>query len=162
MTTMVSLDTSTNSTGFAVYDNGELSAHFVIESSGRTSEEKIRDMIRKIYNWLDYYTPKIIVIELTAVARNVKVQRNLTMILGAVLGYCINKNIYTFFTFRPTEWRSLVCGDTKPPKKREELKQWSKDKVKEIFKIELDSDDIADAILIGYAYIQLCKGGDEE
>ena len=39
--------------------------------------------------------------------------------------------------------------DEKLPRKREELKIWSIDKVSELFDINDISDDISDAILIG-------------
>ena len=41
----------------------------------------------------------------------------------------------------------------KLPRKREELKLWSMRKVVELFKIDDVDDNISDAILIGYAYL---------
>ena len=90
---------------------------------------------------------------MTVVPRNVQAQRNLTMILGAIQGKCLEKNIY-FYLFRPSEWRKLVCNNNeKPPRKREELKKWSMEKTYLLFGVENINDDISDAILIGQAYI---------
>ena len=43
---------------------------------------------------------------------------------------------------------------------QEELKEWSKQKVKDLFDIDNVSDDVSDAILIGMAYINMF-GGDK-
>ena len=107
-------------------------------------------MIELIYTLIDITRPDIVVTELTVVSRNVQAQRNLTMILGAVRGYCISKKIF-YYSFRPSEWRSLISNEKKP-RKRAELKEWSKNQVKDLFNVELNSDDITDAILIGQAY----------
>ena len=77
------------------------------------------------------------------------------MIFGAVYSTCI-RNGFDFQELRPTEWRKLI-DPGKKPRKREELKEWSKQKVKELFGIENVNDDIADAILIGEAYCRKMK-----
>ena len=110
-------------------------------------------MILKIYEIIDKENPQIIVAEMTVVPTNVQAQRNLTMILGAIRGKCIDENIF-FYLFRPSEWRKLVCDNNeKPPRKREELKKWSMEKTYLLFGVENINDDISDAILIGQAYI---------
>ena len=58
--------------------------------------------------------------------------------------------------FRASEWRSLVKDkDEKLPRKRIELKEWSKNKTRLLYDIEVENDDISDAILIGRAYINM-------
>lgn len=110
-------------------------------------------MIQNIYEIIEKENPQIIVTEMTVVTRNAQEQRNLTMILGAVYGKCLEKDIF-YYSFRPTEWRKMVCNENeKPPRKREELKQWSIQKVEKIFGINDINDDISDAILVGKAYI---------
>ena len=80
------------------------------------------------------------------------------MIFGVVYGKCVENEI-DFYELRPTEWRKLI-DPGKKPRKREELKEWSKQKVKELFNINDVTDDESDAILIGRAYINLFKNGD--
>ena len=101
--------------------------------------------------------PDIIVAEEMVVTRNAKTARNLTMVLGALLGKCLDNHI-DWQTLRPTEWRKLIDSGKKP-RKREELKEWSKQKVKDLFDIDNVSDDVSDAILIGMAYINMFNGG---
>lgn len=151
---LISYDTSTNSTGYAVYLSGKFEKCDILDFKHiKNTEDRINEMILKIYEIIDKENPQIVVAEMTVVPRNVQAQRNLTMILGAIQGKCLEKNIY-FYLFRPSEWRKLV-NDTneKLPRKREELKAWSKRKVLEKYNITDINDDVSDAILVGQAYI---------
>ena len=151
---LISLDTSTSSTGYAVYISGKLHRYDLIDFKRiKNTDERIKEMILKIYEIIETEKPQIIVAEMTVVTRNAQAQRNLTMILGAIQGKCLENNIF-FSLLRPTEWRKLVNNEKeKLPRKREELKQWSKQKVSDILGINDINDDISDAILIGQAYL---------
>ena len=151
---LISLDTSTSSTGYAVYISGKLHRYDLIDFKRiKNTDERIKEMILKIYEIIETEKPQIIVAEMTVVTRNAQTQRNLTMILGAIQGKCLENNIF-FSLLRPSEWRKLVNNaKEKMPRKREELKQWSKQKVSDILGINDINDDISDAILIGQAYI---------
>ena len=151
---LISLDTSTSSTGYAVYISGKLHRYDLIDFKRiKNTDERIKEMILKIYEIIETEKPQIIVAEMTVVTRNAQAQRNLTMILGAIQGKCLENNIF-FSLLRPTEWRKLVNNEKeKLTRKREELKQWSKQKVSDILGINDINDDISDAILIGQAYI---------
>ena len=151
---LISLDTSTSSTGYAVYISGKLHGYDLIDFKRiKNTDGRIKEMILKIYEIIETEKPQIIVVEMTVVTRNAQAQRNLTMILGAIQGKCLENNIF-FSLLRPTEWRKLVNNEKeKLPRKREELKQWSKQKASDILGINDINDDISDAILIGQAYI---------
>lgn len=151
---LLSLDTSTKSTGYAVYISGDFNKYDILDFKHiKNTEERINEMILKIYEIIKKEKPQIVVVEMTVVPTNVQAQRNLTMILGAIRGKCIDENIF-FYLFRPSEWRKLVCDNNeKPPRKREELKKWSMEKTYLLFGVENINDDISDAILIGQAYI---------
>ena len=151
---LISMDTSSTSTGVAVFIDGILSRHFLIDTKNiKDAGKRIEEMIYQLYKVIDSEKPDIIVTELTVVTRNAQAQRNLTMILGAIYGKCIEKNIW-YHSFRPSEWRSLVKTDKKPiGRKRESYKNWSLEIVKDIYDIDCYTDDISDAILIGVAYV---------
>ena len=119
------------------------------------AEQRIPVMIAEIENVIKTYTPDIVIVETTAVARNVSAQRLLTMLIGMVWYVCIEKEI-EFQSVRPTEWRSWVSSEKKG-NKREQLKAWSIGKVQELFGLIPESDDVSDAILIGYGYINRYK-----
>lgn len=156
MTTMLALDTSTTCTGYAVYIDGKLQKYSCIDYDSSTPMDmRFEKMIISIYEIINKYNPQIVVAETTAVNRNAEAQRNLSMLLGAVWGRCIEVDAY-FHLFRPSEWRKLV-DPNKKPRKREELKKWSIKKVNSFLKTEINNDNISDAILIGMAYINLFK-----
>lgn len=99
MIKLMSLDTSTTSTGWAVFINGEYSYSGCI--SAKQTENKLSYMILSIFNLLNEECPDIVVAEEMVVPRNVQVARNLTMILGALYGKCLEKKI-DWNTLRPT------------------------------------------------------------
>lgn len=150
---LISMDTSSNSTGVAIFIDGELSRHFLIDLKRiKDTEKRLESMIKEIHKIIKEEKPDIIATELTVVTRNAQAQRNLTMILGAIWGDCIQNNIF-YFSLRPTEWRSLVDTTKKPTgRKREDYKNWSMEVVKEIYGLDVETDDISDAILIGRGY----------
>ena len=152
---LISMDTSTTSTGVAIFIDGVLSRHFLIETKSiQDTETRLIKMISRLYEVIDFEKPDILVTELTVVTRNAQAQRNLTMILGALYGKCIENNIW-YHSYRPTEWRSLIDTDKKPlGRKRENYKTWSLEVVKDIYDIDCNTDDISDAILIGSAYVK--------
>lgn len=152
MTTLISLDTSTKSTGVAIYYDGKLGATLLLTSDIKDADERMKDMVLQIYDLFDDYKPDIVVIETPSVTRNPNVQRELTKLWGAVYGECIKSKIH-WCSYRPTEWRKWFKDDKPMPRKRIELKAWAIQKVKELFDIDVN-DDIADAVLIGGAYIK--------
>lgn len=155
---LLSLDTSSSSTGWALFIDGQYAESGVIDlKQCKNSDQRMEMMITELFKLIEYYSPTTVVTEMTVVLRNPAVQRMLTMILGAVYGKCIEDEI-EYQSLRPTEWRKLIDSGKKP-RKREELKEWSKQKVKEIFDIENVGDDVSDAILLGQSYVNLFKEG---
>ena len=151
---LMSIDSSTNATGYAFFVNGVLKSYSTCDYSYiKNTQKRIDNMILFICEMIENERPDIVVTELTVVNRNAEAQRNLTMILGAIRYKCLELKIEYHF-LRPTEWRKLIKNkDEKIPRKREELKKWSINKVKENCNIETYSDDLSDAILIGQGYI---------
>ena len=150
---LISMDTSSNSTGVSIFNDGALSRHFLIDLKEiRDTNSRMNEMVKQIYRTIEEENPDIITTEMTVVTRNAQAQRNLTMILGAIYGKCVEKDIW-YHSFRPSEWRSLIDSDQKPKgRKRDDYKEWSIRVVKEKYNIKAN-DDICDSILIGRAYI---------
>ena len=154
-TILLSLDTSTKDTGVAFFENGKFSHSETIDYSDiKDGQERMEQMILSLYRLFADISPDIVVVELTSVLRNPDTQRKLTMLLGAIMGKCIDMYI-PFYAYRPTEWRSLVKDkDEKLPKKREELKQWALEKCHKFGYVDIIDDNEAEAVLIGLAYIK--------
>ena len=160
MKIILGLDTSSTSTGWSLFVDNKYQKSGLIDLRKKYKEtpERLKYMVVELQNLIDRYSPTTVVIETPVVARNPQTQRLLTTIYGAVYGKCVWDDIQ-FKDFRPTEWRKLIDSGKKP-RKREELKEWSKQKVHTLFGIEnIINDDVSDAILIGQAYINKCNGG---
>ena len=153
---VLSFDTSTTITGYAVYNDNKLVHYSSIDKSYiKDSNGRMMQMINEIYNRIDQESPNVVVAEETVVPRNPQTQRMLTMILGAIFGYCIQNNIH-YCSLRPTQWRSAVRDpEKKLPRKREELKEWSVSRVNELFEVKNIDDNVSDAILIGMAFVNI-------
>ena len=154
MTRLLSLDTSTTSTGCAVYENGKLKETKLIVGDKKVlAEDRIRNILKSIFDYISEISPDIVVFETPSIARNAKTQRELCFVAGGVMGICTIKDIF-YYEMRPSEWRKIVKSkDEVLPRKRAELKEWAIQKVKTDFGIEV-GDDIADAVLMGKAYIK--------
>lgn len=158
MSKILSLDTSTKVTGYAVYNQGKLVRYSSIDKSAiKDGDERLRAMIKDLATLIEREAPDTVVVEETVVTRNPQTQRMLSMILGAVLCICVDFG-FNYCALRPTQWRKAVRGDDeKLPRKRDELKKWSINKVNELFGIQDIGDDISDAILIGQAFINMVE-----
>lgn len=158
MSKILSLDTSTKVTGYAVYNDGELVRYSSIDKSEiKDGDVRLRLMISELITLVEREAPDAVVVEETVVTRNPQTQRILSMILGVVLGVCVSYN-FNYCALRPTQWRKAVRGDDeKLPRKRDELKKWSINKVDELFGIQDIGDDVSDAILIGQAFINMVE-----
>lgn len=154
MVTLLSLDSSTKSTGYAVFNNAVYTTSDVIDlSTEKDMNKRTELMISEILKLLEVVAPSIIVIERMHVQRNMSVVRALCEVIGAVRGWAITHNAF-FYEIAPTEWRSAI-GIQSKGLKREELKRLSLDYVADKYKITDISDDQSDAICIGDAYINI-------
>ncbi|MBR1852572.1 MAG: crossover junction endodeoxyribonuclease RuvC [Lachnospiraceae bacterium] len=151
---MLALDTSTTKTGYAVYENGVLTQHGVVESGKKLgADERTLDMMRRIRNLYLETTPDIIVVEMVAMGQNHTTTRKLCEIVGAVCYQSVLDDL-EYYEIRPAEWRKMVCGEgEKVCGNRETLKKWDIEKVRALYGLDV-GDDEADAILIGLAYIK--------
>ena len=156
MMRILSLDTSTKDSGYAVFEEGQIVRYSSIDlSSLKDGKSRMYSMVSELFKLIQSVNPDVVVIEEMVVPRNPQTQRMLTMILGAIYGKCLDQGI-DYCSLRPTEWRKLVRREEeKVPKKRDELKPWSIEKVGELFGISGIDDNVSDAILIGQAYINM-------
>lgn len=150
---MIALDTSSTTTGYAIYENAVLKRHDVIDLSRAKCEPYIRvkNMKIRLITLLKQEKPDIIVVETNWKKQNIKVVQTLSEIMGVVEGYALTNNV-DYVRLAPSKWRSLI--QTSYPKNRKELKIWAVDTTKNIYpNIKIKTDDEADAILIGQALI---------
>ena len=153
---MLSFDTATKRTGWAYYLNGELEASGVIDlSKNKDSRLRVEEMEMRIFQLLSDYNPDMVVIEENSVGRNAKIERMLGHIVGAVSGWA-RDHYKCVLQLTPSEWRKRVRLKTgiACPVPRNEAKAWSVKMVSNLFHKTV-TDDESDAILLGYAIIDL-------
>ena len=149
---IISIDSSSTITGWALYENGHLKDSGIINlKKEKDSVIRCETMVMEIFELLKKYSPNTIVVENNVVGRNAKTERMLGHIVGTIEGWSL-ANFAEFVLLSPSEWRKAVKPAAGPscPKKREEAKQWSINRVSELFGKAVN-DDEADAILLGYA-----------
>ena len=102
MSKILSLDTSSKVTGYAVFNDGKLIRYSSIDKSDiKNGDERMQDMVRCLIILIEREAPDIVVIEETVVTRNPQTQRMLSMILGVVFGVCVS-NHFNYCSLRPT------------------------------------------------------------
>ena len=157
---ILSVDLSTKSTGYAVFEDNILVDYGCIKASSTDVINRIQKIIKEINNvLLKHSNIKKIIVEEVRPENGQKGVGNLRthkvlMWLQAALEFLIHDNFASISIeyLYPSEWRK-VCGiQTGRGIMREKLKQADIDFVKKIYNIEVN-DDIADTIGIGHSYI---------
>lgn len=151
---MMAIDSSTKKSGIAIFENGILKNHFVINfEKEKVMDNRFELMSRHLIKTLTEFHPDIVYIEETVVLRNAQTQRFLTRLQGVIYGWCVI-NDCEFNTVRPTTWRKSLNFEQGKNKKRDDLKEQGIEFVRNQYNIEV-SDDEADAICIGHYAIHL-------
>lgn len=152
---MMAFDTSTTSSGWALYTNAKLTDYSTIvhKEKNTSIEERMNMMIVDILSLLDNVKPLIVVIERPPFKADPKTLTFLSEIVGAVRAWAI-LNSADYVEYTPSQWRSLVKekGESLPVG-RENLKKWDIEKAHELFHLVDIADDPADAVLLGLARI---------
>ena len=164
--TLLSLDTSSTKTGWAIFENGIYKESGVLDwSHVKETEDRLQIMYIDIIQHINKYEPDILVIEKDIVGsgkrQNMSTINTLVKLIGGVWAYCVQLNMDTPMNFQtgefnvhyveytPSEWRKLV-GIT--ARKRDDCKAASIKRIKDVYSLNVD-DNEADAINIGEAYI---------
>lgn len=144
--TILALDVSTTSTGFAIYKgSGKLLLSGCIADKSKDWLERVRIMARELNLQYQIYGIDTVVIEDTYVSKNVNTVKKLCMAQGIIIGMLPNVDIIQIY---PTSWKSYY-GLTKQKNKRSEQKQSSLSIAETMTRLSVGNDDEADAVLIG-------------
>ena len=153
---IISLDMSTKSTGYAIYKHNKLVQYNYITATSSDLFNRIKVMLNAINKLLEQNSDLEYVVMQQVRQEgfiNVKTYKALMYLQGCVqmIIHQKFKHLQTDFLY-PSEWRK-VCqikqgrGIQRKQQKQNDI-QW----VKSLFNIQVN-DDVADAIGIGYAYI---------
>jgi Holliday junction resolvasome RuvABC endonuclease subunit len=162
---ILSLDASTKSTGYAIYEGNTLKTYGCITSSSTDLFKRIHKMVDEIKPLIqEYQIDKIILEEVRpddiGGHSNLATHKALMYLQGAIcmMVHDTYPKVTTDYLY-PSEWRKCCKIKTGRGVVRETVKQRDIRFVEETFGIKVN-DDIADAIGLGYAHLH--PGGEEE
>ena len=153
---ILSLDMSTKSTGVAIYKHNKLQSYDCITATSSDLFNRIKVMLNSINQILEQ-NPDLEYVIMQQVRQegftNIKTYKALMYLQGCVQMVIHEKfkHLQTDFLY-PSSWRKICQIKQGRGIQRKQQKQLDIDWVKQKFNIEVN-DDIADAIGIGYAYI---------
>lgn len=143
--TILALDVSTTSTGYAVYVNDELRNYGTISHKSKDWIERVRFMADVIRN-MDKLSPIThLVVEDTYVSKNVNTVKKLCFAQGILLGSLPNAKLVQVY---PTSWKAHF-GLTKKNVGRTTQKDTSMTIAEALTLQSIKNDDEADAVLLG-------------
>ena len=166
----MSIDASTNSIAFAVFEDKKLIMHGKINFEGKTVYQKVQDASRKLSVFLEKVGGSTIVIEHTVFMNSPKTVADLALVQGAILGAAGINRIPVAGSVNPITWQSFIgnkilskiekkeLADANPGKsvawykarEREFRKQKTINFVNTYYDKSVSDDDVADAIAIGH------------
>ena len=167
---LLSIDASTNSIAFAVFEDKKLIMHGKINFEGKTVYQKVQDASRKLSVFLEKVGGSTIVIEHTVFMNSPKTVADLALVQGAILGAAGINRIPVAGSVNPITWQSFIgnkilskiekkeLADANPGKsvawykarEREFRKQKTINFVNTYYDKSVSDDDVADAIAIGH------------
>lgn len=166
---VMGVDMSSTSLAFSRIENGKLESWGKIFIAGEDTFDKCADVISKSGALFSSFSPDLVLFESSAYVNNNAVMKQLSMIFGAAAGAARLARAKVL-DVPPVTWQSYIGNSPNSKKVREqfakdnpglsdsqlkvrmrgERKQRNIDFVKKTYQIELQDDDVADAICIGY------------
>lgn len=156
--TILSIDASTKSTGWAVYEGASLKDYGCITASSTDLFKRIHKMIDELEQIITKYAVQKIILEEVrpdeiGSRSNLATHKALMFLQGAIAMMVHDKySKITIDYLYPSEWRKCCKIKTGRGIVRETVKQRDIRFVEENFGIKVN-DDIADAIGLGYAHL---------
>ena len=154
MIKVLSIDQSSNKSGIAIGelnlkdDDWKLIHYELYRPKGKDFDEKLLDLCNHLDLLIEDFEIDIMLIEDVYALRNTNTLKKLANMQGALKELC-NVNQVVYHVIHTSQWRTILNTRNK---KRENLKQDSKDFVMNKFGLDI-SDDVADAICILTYYL---------
>jgi len=166
-----SIDASTNSLAFAIFNDSKISEVGKINFAGVNTYNKVSDAVRKTKAFFAYHSDlDAIVIEHTIYLNSAKTAADLALVQGAMLGGISLNGVRTIKSINPIAWQTFL-GNARLNKEEKDLirhetpgrgDNWYKNKerefrkqrtmnlIKKIYGRTVIDNDIADAIGVGH------------
>ena len=167
---IIAVDASTNSMAFSYFESGKLTKYGKIKFSGDDAFYKAGDAARKCVLLFKKIGAEAIVIESAIYSNSPKTAMQLSLVQGAIVSAAHIAGIRIIKSITPMQWQNYIGNrlltklekaeiERKNPgksnswykgKQREFRKERTMSAVYDKFKIEVNDDDVADAIGIGW------------
>jgi Holliday junction resolvasome RuvABC endonuclease subunit len=167
---ILAIDASTNSMAFSIFIERKLVKYGKIFFTGNHVYERTGDSVRKISEYLKDIKVDAIVIESAIYTNSQNTAINLSLVQGSILGATQMHKKSTIVSCSPVSWQSWIGNGRLNKKEKQEIKDenpgksfsWYRSKERELrksrtikkinieFSLEVDDDDVADAIAIGW------------
>jgi crossover junction endodeoxyribonuclease RuvC len=148
---VLALDQSTRVTGWSIFDDSHYVTSGVINLKEiEDTSERSKQMGLEICKLIEGNKPDEIIIEEVAMQSNVDTLKKLARIQGMAIGFATAHDIPTHI-LEPTRWRAALNYKQGPKVARKELKQQSRDFVKNILGLNIKSEDENEATAINEA-----------
>ena len=166
-----SIDASTNSLAFAMFEGDDLKSFGKITFKGATTYQKVSDASKKTKAFFDLYgAPEAVVIEHTVFINSPKTAADLALVQGALLGAMSMSGVKIIKSINPIAWQTFIGNGrlTTPEKQvlrsetpgksdswyktreREFRKQRTIRFVNTIYDKTISDNDVSDAVGIGH------------
>lgn len=166
---VMGVDISSTSLAFSYIESKELKSWGKIFIVGEDNFDRCADVISKSRPLFGSFSPDLVLFESSAYVNNNAVMKQLSMIFGAAAGSA-KLSRAKVLDVPPVTWQSYIGNPPNSKKVREEFakkhpslndsqlkvklreerKQRNIDFVKKAYGVELEDDDVADAICIGH------------
>ena len=120
----------------------------------KNTPDRIKVMYLDIISIINRFQPDMVVVEAVQQQASPATSMMLSQLQGMIIGYLYEHNIAVDSPL-PTQWRKKLGFQQGQGIKRAELKEQSLTYVKNIYGISTESDDAAEAVCIGAAYIDV-------
>ena len=168
--TILGIDASTNSMAFSIFKERTLVKYGKVFFTGNHVYERTGDATKKISQFLKDYEIDAIVIESAIYTNSQNTAINLSLVQGAILGASQMYHKAPIVSCSPVSWQSWIGNGRLTKQEKQDIKNdhpgksfsWYKSREREIrksrtirkiniqFDLEVDDDDVADAIAIGW------------
>jgi len=165
-----SIDASTNSLAFAIFEDKKIIACGKINFEGITTYDKVMDAAKKTKAFFDKFDFDTIIIEHTVFMNSPKTAAQLAMVQGALLGAASMSGVKKIGSVSPMTWQNFIGNKKITKEEKHEIQKknpgksvsWFKTQERNIRKQrtinfvninydkQLDDDDVADACAIGH------------
>ena len=150
---ILALDNATKKCGYAVLNDSKLICYGVIEETDKSLDTRLKGLYRKIKKLVMLHKVDMIVCEDNYSHANIQVLKGLCLLEGVILAIGFDFNIPVKRVLASV-WRKKIGFKTgsNTGQKREVQKQFALDFVNLQLGAKVTSDDVAEAICIGYTH----------